>query len=108
MRVSVAHRATLQGWCAASSFERVIIRVAEEIQMLCECGCGETAVAGLFKPGHDQKLRTVLEHCVGGLLALRALVEAAEAFAAGQSHSDVLTQKVRAIFEQGRKNADVH
>jgi len=76
--------------------------------MLCECGCGETAVAGLFKPGHDQKLRTILEHRVGGLLALRSLVEVAEAFAAGRIDSDFRRQKVLIIFEQGSQNADVH
>jgi hypothetical protein len=77
--------------------------------MLCECGCGEPAVVGSFRPGHDQKLRTDLERRVGGLLALRSLVEAAEAFAAGLSQSDALTQNVRNIFEQrGSKHARGH
>lgn len=77
--------------------------------MLCECGCGETAVVGSFRPGHDQKLRTDLERRVGGLLALRSLVEAAEAFAAGRSHSNALTENVRTIFEQqGGKHARGH
>jgi hypothetical protein len=77
--------------------------------MLCECGCGELAVVGSFRPGHDQKLRTDLERRVGGLLALRSLVEAAEAFAAGLSESDALAQSVRTIFEQqGGKHARGH
>jgi hypothetical protein len=76
--------------------------------VFCECGCGETAVAGSFKPGHDQKLRTVLERRVGGLLALRSLVEAAESFAASRSQSDELAHKVRTIFEhQGVKQAGI-
>jgi len=41
----------------------------------CECGCG-TAVRGRdFVPGHDQTLRIHLEQRVGGLLALRDLIE---------------------------------
>lgn len=49
----------------------------------CECGCLEKTVSGSFRPGHDQKLRTTLEHRVGGLVALRSLVESAEELAAG-------------------------
>ena len=67
--------------------------------MLCECGCGEASVVGSFKPGHDQKLRTDLERRVGGLLALRSLVEFAEAFAAGRMQSDVLANEVRSMFK---------
>jgi|HubBroStandDraft_1064217.scaffolds.fasta_scaffold141940_2 hypothetical protein len=68
--------------------------------MFCECGCNEEAAVGSFKPGHDQKLRTALERRVGGLLALRLLVEAAESLAAGQSQPDAFARKVRTIFEQ--------
>ncbi|MFZ0287215.1 MAG: hypothetical protein WAL32_18450 [Terriglobales bacterium] len=68
--------------------------------MSCECGCGKTAAVGQFKPGHDQILRTDLERRVGGLLALRSLVEAAESFAPGLSQPEALTRKVRLIFEQ--------
>lgn len=35
---------------------------------------------GTFHPGNDQKLRTDLEHRVGGLAALRSLVEASQEF----------------------------
>ncbi len=65
--------------------------------MLCECGCGEDTLGG-FRPGHDQKLRIALEQRVGGLLALRSLVEAAERFAVGQSQSDALMDNVRTIL----------
>lgn len=67
--------------------------------MSCECGCGGAAKAGSFCPGHDQKLRTALEHRVGGLLALRSLVEAAESAAAGQSSPEAFAHRVRAIFD---------
>jgi hypothetical protein len=66
---------------------------------VCECGCGKPAIAGSFKPGHDQKLRAALEHRVGGLLALRSLVEAAESLAAGQSQADAFAHKVRTILD---------
>jgi hypothetical protein len=69
------------------------------MNMLCECRCGEASVAGSFKPGHDQKLRTDLERRVGGLLALRSLVESAEAFAAGKMQSDTLAHEVRSLFK---------
>jgi hypothetical protein len=64
--------------------------------MLCECGCGENVLGG-FKPGHDQKLRIALEQRVGGLLALRSLVDAAERLTAGHSQSELI-DKVRAVF----------
>ncbi len=67
--------------------------------MLCKCGCGEASVVGSFKPGHDQKLRTDLERRVGGLLALRSLVESAEAFAAGKMRSDTFAHEVRSLFK---------
>jgi hypothetical protein len=46
--------------------------------MSCQCGCGEEAASGSFKPGHDQKLRIALESRAGGIEGLRRLVEAAE------------------------------
>ena len=50
----------------------------------CKCGCGDQVNGPDFLPGHDQKLRTRLEHQVGGLLALQELVNAAEQFACGK------------------------
>ena len=65
----------------------------------CACGlCREPNPSGGFKPGHDQKLRAHLESRVGGLLALRDLVEAAEAYASGQANTEELTRQVRAVF----------
>jgi hypothetical protein len=65
---------------------------------LCECGCGEASPGGVFRPGHDQKLRVVLESRVGGLLALRSLVDAVESYALGRSTGEELTREVRALF----------
>jgi hypothetical protein len=77
-------------------------RTLEADEMICECGCGESAVSGSFKPGHDQKLRTALEQRVGGLLALRSLVEAAENYAGGLSPIETLAQSVGVIFKTSR------
>jgi hypothetical protein len=65
--------------------------------MTCECGCGESVASGSFKPGHDQKLRADLERRVGGLLALRSLVEAAESYAGGLSPIEKLADVARGI-----------
>jgi hypothetical protein len=73
-------------------------RAKGAMNMLCECGCGQASVVGSFKPGHDQKLRTDLERRVGGLLALRSLVESSEAFAAGKIESATLASEVRRIL----------
>ena len=67
--------------------------------MACGCGCGESAVSGSFKRGHDQKLRADLERRVGGLLALRSLVEAAESYAGGLSPIEQLADVARGISE---------
>jgi len=66
--------------------------------MACECGCGKPTVIGAFRPGHDQKLRTDIERRVGGLLALRSLIEVAEDFVAGKIAEDTLTRQLRAIL----------
>jgi Domain of unknown function (DUF6429) len=69
---------------------------------MCECGlCGEPSPGGGFKPGHDQKLRTHLEARVGGLLALRELVDVAEAYSHGQSTTEELTRQLRALLAGG-------
>ena len=68
---------------------------------VCECGCGESSPAGGFRPGHDQKLRALLESRVGGLLALRDLVAAAEAYARGETATEELTRRMRALFVDG-------
>ena len=63
----------------------------------CECGCGQESTRE-FLPGHDQKLRTSLEAQVGGLLALRSLVTAAQSYAGGNSDGRSLLQTVRSLF----------
>ncbi len=70
--------------------------------VVCECGCGEEANAGQFRSGHDQRLRTSLEHRVGGLLALRSLVEVAESYVNGKMSGDNFTQHIRALFAAAR------
>jgi hypothetical protein len=70
---------------------------------LCECGCSEQTVSGSFRPGHDQKLRTALEHRVGGLIALRSLVEAAEEFTSGSLSQESYTNRVRAIIREANE-----
>ncbi|HET7458111.1 MAG TPA: hypothetical protein VFJ74_10715 [Gemmatimonadaceae bacterium] len=67
------------------------------LPLLCACGCGEPTEGGVFRPGHDQKLRTALERRVGGLLALRELVAAAEAHAHGRLPAEALGLKVKAL-----------
>ena len=42
---------------------------------ICACGCNGTTRGGIFMPGHDARLRSQIEHSVGGLLALDELVQ---------------------------------
>ncbi len=42
----------------------------------CLCGCGEpVSRKQKFRPGHDQRLRVALEQEIGGLEAMKELVE---------------------------------
>ncbi len=68
--------------------------------MKCNCGCQLDSTRD-FLPGHDQKLRTALEIRVGGLLALRSLVEASESYVLGDLDEAGLLKKVRAAFAKG-------
>ena len=61
----------------------------------CECGCGQESDREVL-PGHDQKLRTQLEARVGGVLALRDLIDATQAYVSGQSTEQVFSQRVKA------------
>jgi hypothetical protein len=63
----------------------------------CECGCGQESARD-FLPGHDQKLRTALETRVGGVLALRDLVDASASYASGQTSEQVFAQRVRSLM----------
>ena len=64
----------------------------------CECGCNEKVAQGQFLPGHDQKLRTALEADVGGILPLRSLVRAAQAYFDGSIDGQAFTQIVRGVL----------
>jgi hypothetical protein len=68
--------------------------------MSCECGCGESPTRGDFLPGHDQRLRSSLEKRVGGLLALRTLVESAEKFSDGRASSQEHLAVARGLFKR--------
>lgn len=67
--------------------------------MECACGCGVKPIQGHFLPGHDQRLRADLERRVGGLIALRMLVEAAEYFVAGDVGSSQFNGMVRELLQ---------
>jgi hypothetical protein len=77
-------------WRAMKSMEYV---------MECACGCGGKPVKGNFLPGHDQRLRADIERRVGGLIALRMLVEAAEYFVAGDVGSSQFNGMVKDLFQ---------
>ena len=68
--------------------------------MECACGCDGRPVKGEFLPGHDQKLRADLERRVGGLIALRMLVEAAEYFVNGTVGSGQFNGMVKEILRE--------
>ena len=68
----------------------------------CQCNCEGDTEGGDFLPGHDQKLRTVLEGRVGGLLVMRDLVEAIESYAQGRTTLEQLGQTVRQAFWRAR------
>ncbi len=70
----------------------------------CECGCGTALFGRTFVPGHDQKLRIQLEQHVGGLLALRDLVESLEEHAEGRSTAEALSSHVRDVLQKARDN----
>ena len=65
---------------------------------LCACGCEETTAGGLFKPGHDQRLRTKVEERAGGLVALARLIESAEEYASGRMDLEEFAGRVRKQF----------
>lgn len=64
----------------------------------CACGFCDAETKSVFAPGHDQSVRTHLEQRVGGLLALRALVDAVEQYATGRLDTEELTKVIRATY----------
>lgn len=69
---------------------------------LCECRCRKETEGGAFLPGHDQRLRTDLEAGVGGLLALRDLVDAVERYMTGDSAIEDLGKEIRRVYSLKR------
>ena len=69
---------------------------------VCECGCGNETHGGAFLPGHDQTLRAKLEERVGGLIALRELVNAMETYVRGETNTEDLGKAVRRAFSRKR------
>jgi uncharacterized phosphosugar-binding protein len=65
---------------------------------LCVCGCGEATAGGLFKSGHDQKMRSDIERRAGGLVPLKLLIGSAEEFANGRMDLDTFAGLVRKQF----------
>lgn len=51
-----------------------------------------------FAPGHDQRLRSKIEQMVGGLLALKDLVQSCENYAKGESSEEEVLRTVRRIM----------
>ena len=47
----------------------------KRIQKLCACRCGQISAGGQFLPGHDAKTISAIIEMVGGIVALRNLVE---------------------------------
>ncbi len=70
----------------------------------CACGCGkERSTGAQYLPGHDRCLEAALAQTVGGLLPLKALVEANSAYAAGMISTEQFTMTVRKIFANNPK-----
>ena len=64
--------------------------------------CPLLSIVRYFLPGHDQKLRTELENRVGGLAALRSIVEAAEGLASGELSPSEHAHRIRAVLNAAR------
>jgi len=65
---------------------------------ICACGCNEPTKGGVYKPGHDAKLRKRIEENVGGLRNVEALVQAARKYADSQITLDELGTRVQGIL----------
>ena len=59
-----------------ATLKRVMTGGSKVVATLCLCGCGHAVrINRKYLPGHDQKLRLRIEKSVGGLGALKELVE---------------------------------
>lgn len=64
----------------------------------CKCdNCSENA-SGDFAPGHDQRLRIILEQKVGGVLFLKELIIECEKYASGDSSEENVLRIIRHLF----------
>ena len=97
-RVSAKEWLGVEPQSSASSLRR---EKKEKAVRPCECGC-ETEAQGAFLPGHDQKLRGILEARVGGLLVMRGLVDAMESYAKGATPLEELGMIIRGAFWSAR------
>jgi hypothetical protein len=60
----------------------------KRIRKSCACGCEQITAGGCFLPGHDTKTLGAIIEAVGGIVALRNLVE------------DALEKKVEVVLDQ--------
>ena len=67
--------------------------------MECLCGCKGISIKGCYLPGHDQKLRMQLEARVGGLEALKDIIESLERCLAGDISQEALHQIIEDLEE---------
>jgi hypothetical protein len=65
----------------------------------CACGCGEDTRGGIYRPGHDACLRAQLEYSVGGLLALKEIVESIQRHRQGELSPQTLSHQLNQILD---------
>ncbi len=66
--------------------------------MSCQCGCNQPATRD-FLPGHDQRLRILIENRVGGLLNLNRLVDLNYAAINGEIDPWAFQTQIRRLFD---------
>jgi hypothetical protein len=80
----------------------------------CGCGCGGQTRGGDFLPGHDQRLRAILEEKAGGLLNLKRIVERALNETIDYQGITAMNQQIKEIVESipnmryQRNKANIH
>ena len=67
---------------------------------LCACDCGEETAGGIFRPGHDARLRAQIEESVGGLLSLNEIVAQVRRHVDGKITAEELGTQVQRIINQ--------
>ena len=66
------------------------------------CGCGGSTKGGKFRPGHDAKLREMIERRVGGLLAFGRWDDGAGRLADGETSPKDPASIARRMFAAAR------